>query len=142
MEDFAGGDPTSTLAIWHPGIRWYSVGQSPVAGKYVGQEATLGYLAELGRLSRNTFRSAILEVRPMFGNTYVARFRHRAAVDDARLDTLSSLIIDGEDDRVVSVVEVHHDEAAWDTFWTAAAASDAGRRDATPLTRETTEARS
>jgi hypothetical protein len=122
MDDFAAGDPTSTLVIWSPSIRWYAVGSNPLAGKHVGPDDTLRYLAELSRLSGGTYRSDILEVRPMFGQTYVARLRHHAQVGDRVLDVPSSLIIDCEGDHVLSVVEVHHDEQAWDAFWSAAAA--------------------
>ena len=129
MEDFAAGDPTSTLAIWSPTIRWTAVGQSPTAGRYVGHDAVLGYLGELMRLSGGSFRSEVLEVRPMLGGTYVARFRSRARAADTELDVYSSLIIDREGDLVTSVVEVQHDEAAWDAFWSAAAAADLASAD-------------
>ena len=121
MDDLAAGDPTSTLSIWSPLIRWYSVGSSPIAGKKVGHDETIRYLADLDRLSDGTFRREILEVRPMFGQTYVARVRDRARAAGAALDVESSLIVDAEGSRVVSVVEAHRDDAAWDAFWTAAA---------------------
>jgi hypothetical protein len=121
MDDFAAGDPTSTLAIWSPSIRWYSVGNNPLAGKHVGPDEVVRYLTELSRVSGGTYRSEILEVRPMFGQTYVARLRHHAQVGDRVLDVPSSLIVDCEGERVLSVVEVHHDEQAWDAFWSAAA---------------------
>ena len=124
MEDFATGDVTSTLAIWDPGIRWTAVGRSPLAGRYAGHDQLLAYLAELNRLSGGTFASDIVEVRPMFGETYVARLRARARLGSLALDVPLSLILDTRDKRVVSVVEVQHDEVAWDAFWTAAAEAD------------------
>jgi ketosteroid isomerase-like protein len=139
MDDFAAGDPASALAIWSPAIRWYSVGNNPLAGRRVGHDETVAYLAEMARLTRGTFRSEILEVRPLFGHTYVARFRNRAQVNEHVLDVESSLIIDGEGDRVSSVVEVHHDEAAWDAFWTAAGAAAGGVT--TPAATEPTASR-
>ena len=120
MVDFAGGDPRSTLALWSPEIHWTAVGQSPLAGRYVGHEAVFGYLRELGRLSRGTFRSEVIEVRPMVGSTYVARFHNTAEVGNARLDVHASLIIESAAGQVTAVVEVQHDETAWDRFWIAA----------------------
>jgi ketosteroid isomerase-like protein len=125
MEDFATGDVSSTVALWHPQVRWYAVGHSPVAGKFVGPQEALAYLDRLGRLTDGTFRTEIVEVRPMFGETYVARLRLRAAAGNTTLDCPGSLIIDVDGDRVVSIVEVHHDQAAWDAFWTHAAAAAA-----------------
>ncbi len=133
MDDFVAGDPASTLAIWSPAIRWYSVGNNPLAGRRVGHDETVAYLAEMARLARGTLRTEILEVRPLFGQTYVARFRNRAQVDEHILDVESSLIIDGEGDRVSSVVEVHHDEVAWDAFWTAAGTAAGGVAAAAPV---------
>jgi ketosteroid isomerase-like protein len=127
MDDFAAGDMASTLALWHPKIRWYAVGHSPLAGKFVGHDETLAYLASLRRLTDGTFRREIVEVRPMFGETYVARLTVQAEAGGRRLDTPSSLIMDVEDDHLTSIVELHHDEAAWDSFWTHAAGRAAGR---------------
>lgn len=118
MEDFATGDASSTVALWHPQVRWYAVGHSPLAGKFVGPEQTLAYLDRLARITDGTFRTRIVEVRPMFGETYVARLSIRAIAAGRTLESSASLIIDVEGDRVVAIVEVHHDEAAWDAFWT------------------------
>jgi ketosteroid isomerase-like protein len=120
MEDFARGDVASTLAIWDPAIRWNAVGHNPLAGRYYGHDGALEYLAELHRITGGTFDAEIVEVRPMFGETYVARFRVRASAGEHHLDVPLSLILDTRDRRVVSVVEVHHEAAAWDAFWTAA----------------------
>jgi ketosteroid isomerase-like protein len=117
MDDFAAGDPASTIELWAPDIRWFAVGSGPLAGRYVGPDAVFGYLGELARLSGGTFRAEAQEVRTLHGDTFVARFRNRAQLPDARLDVVSSLIIEGSGDRVASVVEVQHDEAAWDAFW-------------------------
>lgn len=122
MEDFAAGDAASTIALWAPDVRWFAVGSAPLAGRYVGRDAVFGYLGELSRLSGGTFRAEVQEVRSLYGDTFVARFRNRAEVRDSRLDVMSSLIIEGSGEQVVSVVEVQHDEAAWDAFWTVAAA--------------------
>lgn len=122
MEEFAAGDPAPTLALWAPDVRWFAVGGGPLATRYVGHDAVFGYLRELARLSGGTFHADVQEVRPLYGDTFVARFRNRAELAGAHLDVLSSLIIERSGDQVVSVVEVQHDEAAWDAFWTGAVA--------------------
>ena len=121
MEEFGAGDPTLALSLWSPTVRWTAVGQSPTAGRYHGHEGVLGYLGELMRLSRGSFRPEVLEVRPMAEGTYVARFRNRASVPGADLDVFSSLILDREGDVISAIVEVQHDEGAWDAFWSQAA---------------------
>ncbi|WP_432974011.1 nuclear transport factor 2 family protein [Dactylosporangium sp. CA-233914] len=118
-EALARRDWTMAETCFAPDASWHLPGNSRIAGDHIGWTAIReDFLAQLGPLSGDSFRAALLDVA--VGQHYVVAIQHATgARDDRGLDVTGCQLITFRDGLISAVRGHYSDQQALDAFWDA-----------------------
>jgi len=113
---FRRADLKAARALLTDDVVWELKGKSPLAGAYRGPDNVLGYFGQLMERSSGSFRIEMIDVAG--GKEHGVSYNKASANRPGKhLDLTENLIFQVHDGKIASVVQVAHDQYAWDTFW-------------------------
>lgn len=120
MEAFRLGDLDTVRRSWSYDIVWHAPGAHHLAGNHRGADAIFAYLGELFELSAGTFDPQLIALESRGRDEVEARFRYTATRWSKRLDDRCTLLIRLAHGNIAEITESHHDQPAWEDFWSGA----------------------
>jgi ketosteroid isomerase-like protein len=120
-EFYAGGPPDRLRELLAPDVAWHVPGASPIAGRHVGIEAVLAYMARRRAIADATFRMHTREI--LVGtDDHVAALTDGTAVIGGRERFWSTAgIYRLRESRLAECRLLPFDQAEFDAIWDAAA---------------------
>jgi ketosteroid isomerase-like protein len=120
MEAFRLGDLATVRRSWSYDIVWHAPGAHHLAGNHRGADAIFAYLGQLFELSAGTFDPQLIALESHGRDEVEARFRYTATRWSKRLDDRCTLLIRMAHGNIAEITESHHNQAAWEEFWSGA----------------------
>lgn len=116
FEHFEDGDLELLRVVMADDVVWHEPGRSAIAGDYGGPEAVLGFLAELKRRSKGTFRAEVTDILSEPERAMVV-MRETAELDGRALDELAVADFEIHHKKITEVTVYHYDIYSFDEFW-------------------------
>ena len=101
--------------VWSEKIIWHATGKNPWTGSYEGQDAVLGFLAQVGE-SVDEFDAHLDDVLSS-ENRIGMVFRVHTELGDRSIDVAYNLLARLEDGKVAEVWTTQLDPIALERFW-------------------------
>ncbi|HPG24494.1 MAG: nuclear transport factor 2 family protein [Spirochaetaceae bacterium] len=110
------GDRATLRALWSDDIVWHVKGESPFRGEIKGPDDVLEYLASLGEIGGDSFRTEVEDV--LVSDEHAAVLCHTTAQrGDRTLDATYLMIVTIAGRRIREVVTVPIDAERAAAFW-------------------------
>ncbi len=135
----ASGDMAQIEQYWDPDMRWLVPGHNPLSGLYEGRQAFLDFMAEVGRISGNSFNMESIAV--MTSDEYSADVTHNVGyraeaagsgeVPYAKLDIHVVHVLRWRDGKVIEGKGAIYGDGTteYDQFWSPRDGREGERRE-------------
>lgn len=94
----------------------HMTGSNPFTGDHKGRDNVLAMYGQLGETSNGTFQAVLQDTKPD-GDTVIATYAGKAERDGKALASTNTITFTIRDGKIVDLVDVPADLAAWDAFW-------------------------